>query len=296
MKPGSIPAITSPRTFPLAASMIFSRKKRRFILSASVAFLLAAVTGPLRGASGTWIGGTNVWTNDANWTVAPFPNGAADVATFDNTALSLTPTITGAAISVGGVTLGATAPAFTITLNGAGGAASLSFEGAGVTNNSVVPQQFFVATGAAGQAANFIFNNASSAGAKTTWTLNNNAAAIFTGTATGGTASFVVNAGGSLDISQSTAAGVAVGSIAGGGVFSLGSKDLTTGGNNATTAVSGLIRDGGIVGAGCGGRIDEDGNGCADAVGRRNTYTGGTTLDNGGPGGRITITRSAAGR
>ena len=257
--------------------MIFFRKKRRLILAASVALLFAAAEPSLKAASGTWIGGTNDWTTNANWSGASFPNGAADLATLDGTALSFNPTITGTAITVGGITISAGAPAFTVTLDGSAAATTLTFEGTGVVNASGGPQTF-VATGSAGNLSGFIFNNASSAGTQTTYTLNDQAFVRFTGTSSGGTAAFVANAGSTFDISMH-ASGVSVGSIAGAGDFFLGSKSLTTGSDNTNTTVSGVIQDGGL-GGGVGGSLTKIGTGALTLT-AANTYSGGTTLDNG---------------
>ena len=259
--------------------MTLFRKNRRLILAASVALLCAAVAPSSQADSGTWIGGTSNWTTNGNWTGAAFPNGAAEVATFDNTALSFTPTLTNSAIALGAVTISAGAPAFTVTLNGPAAATQISFEGAGVVNNSGILQNF-VATGSAGNPAGFTFNNSASAGTQTRYTLNADSRVLFTDTSSGGTAAFVVNTGGSFDISAHTAPTFSVGSIAGGGSFFLGSKALTVGADNTNTTVSGVIQDGGL-GAGVGGSLIKTGTGTLTLSGA-NTYTGGTTLENGG--------------
>jgi autotransporter-associated beta strand protein len=69
------------------------------------------------------------------------------------------------------------------------------------------------------------------------------------------------------------------GSIAGAGTYKLGSKELTVGGNNMDTTVSGLIEDGGQAG-GTGGSLIKVGTGTLTLLGD-NTYSGGTTIQDG---------------
>jgi len=258
--------------------MISFRKKRRLILAASVAFLCGIGEPCVQAASGTWIGNSNDWATDTNWTGAAFPNGAAEVATFDNSALSLTPRITGTAITLGGITMSTGSPAFTLVLDGTAAAATLTFEGAGLTNNATTTVNFVV-TGSAGNPSGVTFNNSASAGTQAIYTLNADGFARFTGTSTGGTASFLANAGSTFDISQLSGAGMSVGLISGAGSFRLGSKNLTIGTNNTSTTVSGVIADGGL-GGGVGGSLTKVGTATLTLSGA-NTFTGGTTLDSG---------------
>ena len=71
--------------------------------------------------------------------------------------------------------------------------------------------------------------------------------------ASGGLARFITDAGGTFDIS-SAAGPVTVGSIEGAGIYFLGANQLTTGGNNLSTTVSGSIqgRGGSLVKTGSG--------------------------------------------
>lgn len=102
------------------------------------------------------------------------------------------------------------------------------------------------------------------------------------GNVAGGTTAVVTNAGGTFDISQLSIAGITVGSIQGAGLFDLGGKILTIGPASSTTitTVSGPIVDGGIAN-GTGGSIIKIGSGTA-AFSGTNTYSGGTTLNQGG--------------
>lgn len=72
---------------------------------------------------------------------------------------------------------------------------------------------------------------------------------------------------------------LSAGSIAGGGLFALGQNELDVGGNNLSTAVSGVIADGGASG-GTGASLVKDGTGTLTLSGN-NTYSGGTRIDGG---------------
>jgi autotransporter-associated beta strand protein len=72
---------------------------------------------------------------------------------------------------------------------------------------------------------------------------------------------------------------VSAGSIAGAGSYNLGANELTTGSNNLSTEVSGVIADGGNNG-GTGGSLVKIGTGTLTLSGA-NTYTGGTTINGG---------------
>jgi autotransporter-associated beta strand protein len=126
------------------------------------------------------------------------------------------------------------------------------------------------------------FNAVSTADAATITTNSNGIVAFFDGSS-GGTARFITNAGGVFDISQLTAAGTSAGSIEGAGTYYLGDKQLTVGGNNLSTSVSGIVSDGtcGCFGAGgIGGSLVKIGAGSLTLTGI-NTYTGTTTVNAG---------------
>jgi autotransporter-associated beta strand protein len=135
------------------------------------------------------------------------------------------------------------------------------------------------------------FRNGTSAGSATV-TTDTGGTTAFHDSSNGGSARFITNAGGAFDISGLTAAGMTAGSIEGAGNYFLGSKQLTVGGNNATTTVSGVIADGGGAG-GTGGSLVKTGTGTLTLTGN-NSYTGGTTIGagtlqigNGGTSGSI---------
>lgn len=112
---------------------------------------------------------------------------------------------------------------------------------------------------------------------------------------TGGSAQFVNNAGGLLDFSGSTGPNndhrLSAGSVAGAGSVYLGANELTIGGNNLSTTVSGVISDCGASGIECaqaslpgpshtGGGLVKTGTGQLTLSGL-NTYTGATTVNDG---------------
>jgi autotransporter-associated beta strand protein len=112
-------------------------------------------------------------------------------------------------------------------------------------------------------------------------TFINNAggATFFRGQGTAGFARLIANAGGVVDMSSLTTTGMTAGSIEGAGTFFLGSKQLTVGGNNFSTEVSGVIADGGTSG-GKGGALTKVGTGTLILSGT-NSYTGATTVNTG---------------
>ena len=112
-----------------------------------------------------------------------------------------------------------------------------------------------------------------------TITTNNGAGTLFKDQSTAGLAQLITNAGGVVDISGLTTAGMTAGSIEGAGTFFLGSKSLTVGANNFSTEVSGVIADGGASG-GTGGSLTKVGSGTLILSGV-NSYTGATTLNEG---------------
>ncbi|MFK4658894.1 autotransporter-associated beta strand protein [Bradyrhizobium japonicum] len=116
------------------------------------------------------------------------------------------------------------------------------------------------------------FAGSASAGSATI-TTENFATTSFTGTATGGNARFITNTGGTVDISSLTSTGMTAGSIEGAGSYVLGAKTLTTGGNNASTQVDGVI-------SGTDGGLTKVGTGTLTLTGG-NSYTGATTVSAG---------------
>jgi fibronectin-binding autotransporter adhesin len=122
------------------------------------------------------------------------------------------------------------------------------------------------------------FTDTSTAG-NATITSHSGGSTLFFDTSTGGNARFITEAGGVFDISSLTSTGMTVGSIEGGGTYNLGSKALTVGSNNVSTEVTGTINDGGLVND-VGGSLVKVGTGTLTLSGV-NTYTGGTTIEEG---------------
>ena len=148
---------------------------------------------------------------------------------------------------------------------------------AAITNNTFFFR--FYDTSTAGSA--FITNNGSLAfaGLSTAGsaTITNNLSLSFEDTSTAGNAAIANNAGGTVNFSNSTGpAGdkkLSAGSIAGVGNYVLGAVQLTVGGNDLSTNVSGVI-------SGAGGALVKTGAGTMTLSGH-NTYSGGTTVNAG---------------
>lgn len=108
------------------------------------------------------------------------------------------------------------------------------------------------------------------------------ASIYFQNDSTGGTSRIEVfgsgngdSTNGLLDISQHLAPGVTIGSLEGSGLVQLGTNKLTLGGNNLTTAFSGIIKEGSP-----GGSLAKTGKG-KFTLKKASTYTGGTTVSKG---------------
>jgi autotransporter-associated beta strand protein len=112
-------------------------------------------------------------------------------------------------------------------------------------------------------------------------TITNNHLLQFFDSSTGGTARLINNAGGNIDLSVHTGStSMAVGSIEGIGTISLGSTNLTVGGNNLFTTYSGAISDSGGIIPGHGGALTKVGTGTLILSGT-DSYTGATTINGG---------------
>jgi autotransporter-associated beta strand protein len=120
--------------------------------------------------------------------------------------------------------------------------------------------------------------------------ITNNAMLSFVGMSTGGNAQVTNNVGATLDVSGSTGPAndgkLSIGSIAGAGDVYLGGSELTVGGLNLSTTISGVISDCGATGTECifigatGGSLVKAGTGTLTLTGN-NTYTGGTIVNGG---------------
>jgi len=286
-----------------------------------VAALATVAPDVAHAVDGTWTGGgapvPNEWTQDNNWSSATVPD---NTATFTNNAAPTSVTISNDA-SINTIQFTAAAPAFDFTTSGTG--ITFNVNGTGIVNNSAFSPSFInndtLNFNNASSAANatittnnggvlsfndnstggnatittnnggmLSFNNNSTAG-NAIITTNNGGLTQFNDNSDGGIARFITNAGGIVDFSNTGGpagdGNISAGSIAGAGNYFLGSNQLTVGGNNLSTTVSGVISDCGPTGVECvagttGGGLTKVGTGTLTLTGA-NTYTG-PTLVNGG--------------
>ncbi|HEY8335228.1 MAG TPA: autotransporter domain-containing protein, partial [Tardiphaga sp.] len=169
------------------------------------------------------------------------------------------------------------------TMFGAGGASTASADHANIINAA--------GSGGIGTGGLTEFLSSTTAG-NATITTRDGGGVFFFETSSGGTARFITEAGGAFDISQLTAAGMTAGSIEGAGTYYLGDRQLTVGGNNLSTTVSGVISDGscGCFGpGGVGGSLVKVGSGTLTLSGV-NLYTGATDIN----GGTLSVNGSIA--
>ena len=308
---GSCPAIAKAGTLPRVA----------LLAGVSLAALATLASNAAQAVDGTWIGfgapTPNEWTQDNNWSSAAVPD---NTATFNNNGAPTSVAISNDA-SINTIQFTPAAPAFTFATSGTG--ITFDVNGMGIVNNSAFAPSFInndtlnfnnassaanatITTNNGGvlsfndnsTAGNAIittnnggmlsFNNNSTAG-NAIITTNNGGLTQFNDNSDGGIARFITNAGGIVDFSNTGGpagdGNISAGSIAGAGNYFLGSNQLTVGGNNLSTTVSGVISDCGPTGVECvagttGGGLTKVGTGTLTLTGA-NTYTG-PTLVNGG--------------
>ncbi|HEY4166696.1 MAG TPA: autotransporter domain-containing protein [Reyranella sp.] len=261
----------------------------RATIGFAAVLLAAACYTPLtaRAQDATWLAapGSNNFNTGANWSGGTTPTGIASFGASTTTSLAFSDLVT----ILNGLVFNAGAPAYTLTTTGIQG---IGLNTSGIVNNSanVVTLNLGGANGlvvgsggllgnvnvnVTGAGASFQISGSGSLGGGTITTSNLTQLQIG-GTITGGTAQLVIGSGSRLDISPLATTGIAIGSIEGGGSISLGSKQLTLGGNDLSTTVSGVISDGGII-RGTGGSLVKTGLGTLTLTGA-NTYTGATTV------------------
>lgn len=204
-------------------------------------------------------------------------NGGA--ISFNDTSTASTANITNGAIGGGDIEFNASSNAGTATiLNNAvmNFNDTSSASGSSITNSATGFVTFNTSstagTAAIDNSGTLIFSNSATAG-NATITTENGGTTSFSGTSTGGNARFITNAGGTFDMSGLTSTGMTAGSIEGAGDYLLGAKTLTTGGNNLSTQVDGVI-------SGAGGGLTKVGTGTLTLTGT-NSYTGATTMSGG---------------
>ncbi|CAN7506280.1 autotransporter domain-containing protein [Phyllobacterium sp. LjRoot231] len=162
------------------------------------------------------------------------------------------------------------------------GNAIITNSGVGTLNSSTTE---FDSTSTAGNASITNLNggrtnffNTSTAGSATI-TNDNGGGTFFDDNSTAGNASLVAIGTGFVDFSRSANTADTAGSIEGSGQLRLGAIDFTVGSNNLSTTFSGVIQDGGANG-GTGASLIKTGTGTLTLSGI-NTYTGGTTVNQG---------------
>ncbi|MGL9620835.1 autotransporter domain-containing protein [Bradyrhizobium sp. U531] len=231
---------TNPQTFNVSSTMVFTNSSSASGGSNVVTY---NVSGGGMSFNDTSTAGTASITNNG---VIEF-NGSSNAGTaqitnnvvlnFNDTSSAGGSTITNAA--TGFVAFNASSTAGTSTISNSG---SLSFGNSATAGSSTITTELFATT-------------------------------TFTGTATGGSARFITNTGGTVDISGLTSSGMTAGSIEGAGNYELGAKTLTTGSNNLSTQVDGVI-------SGAGGSLTKVGTGTLTLTGGNN-YGGATTVSGG---------------
>ncbi|KJC56306.1 autotransporter [Bradyrhizobium sp. LTSPM299] len=231
---------TNTQTFNVGSSMVFTNSSTASGGSAPVTY---NVSGGSMSFTDTSTAGTATIVNNG---IVQFNNsstaGSANIT--NNLAMDFFDNASAGSATIGNAASG------TMTFNNTATAATATITNAGTLQ----------------------FNNSSTAG-NATITTNNGATTTFSGTSTGGSARFITNAGGTFNISGLTSGGMTAGSIEGAGSYVLGAKTLTTGSNNLSTQVDGVI-------SGTGGGLTKVGTGTLTLTGI-NTYTGATIVNGG---------------
>jgi outer membrane autotransporter protein len=266
------------------------RAFRGSLLTASSVVAIGLVTAfgstGARATDGTWNGATsNQWNTGTNWSSTPTanttPDGTATFTTNNPTSIAISGANVLTAISTVQFNTGALAYTFTV-------GNELDFEtngtvtAQGIVNNSTATQTFI-------NNSTMVFHGTTSAG-NANVNITNNHNLIFAANSTGGNAAIMNTS--VVDFSQSTGVNsdgkLSAGSIAGSGFFDLGANQLTVGGNNQSTTVTGVVADGGGAG-GLNASLVKIGTGTLTLSGA-NTYAGPTTI----MAGTLALTTSGA--
>ena len=311
---GGLSSVLGARAAYLVRGMAERMRAPRALL-AGVVLIWAAPVAAAPVADATWstTPGSGDFNTATNWTSGFVPTGNAFFGTSTITSLSLS-----AGTQLGGFTFnpGASAYSFSLgsqilNLNGVGivingGSAAITINSGGllqfsnastagsavITNNGTGSISFFNNSTAGNAAitnnASLGFSHNSTAGSAAITNIGTGFIGFFNNSTAGNAAITNSNAG-IVDFSSSSGPNsdhkLSAGSIAGGGKFYLGADQLTVGGNNLSTVVSGVISDCG-AGHDCdafiatGGSLVKTGTGTLTLSGI-NTYTGATTINGG---------------
>jgi outer membrane autotransporter protein len=253
---------------------IISRRKVRLVAALLAGLCLGALTIHAQDATWSGVGGGSafgLWNEHENWKMpAKIPTGTAIFNTDEPTSvtISLTGEHPNPPTDIGTIQFGASASAYTFTNN-----TTFNITSGGIANNSTSQQTFIN-----NSLLNFEAGTAGNTLPPTIIDTTQGGRTSFFGSSTGALARFITESGGVVDISglAATTTGMTAGSIEGAGTYNLGSKELTTGLNNLSTTVSGVIADGGAAG-GTGGSLIKAGTGTLTLSGN-NTYTGNTAV------------------
>ncbi len=268
----SVPAVILSGVPGLASAQAARRRLSwrcgALLATTALVAVTAFAPGAARAQDATWLSSpTSGNFNDAaNWNPATVPIRTAFFGTSNTTALTFS-----ASTDIGGWTFNAGASAYTFATN-----QLVEFLGAGIVVNggsatiniNVAGNVEFFGTSTAGSATindkyNMSFNNNSTAGNATitngvsgdlrfdnfstagSATITNSNTVFFFQDSSPGDAAITNNSGGKVDFSGTDGPSrndtLTAGSIAGGGLFLLGVNELTVGGNNLSTEVSGAI-------------------------------------------------------
>ena len=246
-------------------------------------------------ATKTWTGNDGDYIKDSNWSSSGVP-GPGDTAVFGALGRSDVSLVTNTShasyvhLSVSDWSFSSITRQYNIEI---GDFIDFAFLGTGIETNGASVRLFIFGvvefqSGSADQATILNFNEvefhgSSTAGSSIIHTLPD-AEMLFDGFTTGGSAEFITDVGSLVDFSASSGPGhdhrVSAGSIAGAGFYELGEDQLTVGSNGLSTTVSGTIEDGGqnnVTGA----SLVKAGHGTLTLSHAGNTYSGGTTLEQG---------------
>jgi autotransporter-associated beta strand protein len=286
------------------------RAPRALLAGVLLIWAVPAAAAPVADATWNAMPRSGDFNTATNWTPAFVPTGTAFFGASTITSLSLS-----ANTQLGGFTFNPGAPAYSfsnslilsfrggagIVINGGSvtinntGNALLQFSNSSTAGSAIITNNAslnFTDTSTAGSAAitnsgTLTFQGAGTAG-NATITNAGTGFLNFFNTATAGNATITNSNAGIVDFSSSRGPNsdhkLSAGSIAGGGNFYLGADQLTVGGNNLSTVVSGIISDCGR-GHDCaftatGGSLVKTGTGMLTLSGI-NTYTGATVVNGG---------------